>query len=1098
MFVAVSLQNVSNVSKVSNFARTKIGQVAVLRLKNNRFGLLVKDSSKINVENFLSEMENESNKAKYFQIEDASFEEVETAASDLCVIHLHVRASPYPIHLTSPFLTFCLDQQGTVTEMKPVQVIERFTKRDYQYDPEKFFRVVNGFEKENTSYVLICSPFCLARPERDLYGIVVPEWAVVLDFDQAPNQEGHLLNIFKPLHDLHQVERNIFVKTPLDRRLDLNPSNGVCWCAVRGYEDIDKTLSKDGHASWMSSHGHKMRTLIDQLIGHINPNQLVVVCLWDEGHKELLPSLDFLLQYTFSCWGPTKVLFVCSNSSTKSEVLSALVEPLERAGFAVKRDNIFVALPHEMARYVGAKLPSPYRSEDAFQIPRKFYLPEGERTIPDTLPQTIRQAIKGHLQIMYHNTGAAFQSKPEDEDKVREKFYSGSEIDESGLASKIAIEREKMKELKKELKSFLNDKRSHICLTILKAERGAGATTLCLQLLYEYHEKYVCARLLEFYDSLATSIEKINQHSRLPLILFVDSEMAYLQEFNDFKNQAERKSLNLKLLVVESDLLYGQQLSPRKPPIPSFVGTTPVKTVELSRELSSHEVTQLVEQLLKIKKISEEKKNKLNDLKERASRDRALRKFAFFSLTIFGKKFTGLQNYVVYRLRQANELQLEILEFLALTHVYTDFLFPVNSLARLAKTDVVLLERIFSNDDVRELLSPPSSTGKNVRRISFVEVAEELLQQQAKTYKMSHSLYLKDVALRLAKCALSVPRPSKRIDRITRRLYVTSEYGSEKFSPLVRCMRDEDPDVARDMLRELSEVFEKGSSVWAHLLAHLAKYYMIEYNEFPNAIPLIEEAVRENKDDVLLHHIHGDLIRLHVQKLKDQREFSLDEVLRFAIQSSYCFVTVKEKRPLMEHGYSSDALVRKVAMLAAIKSVGGSHFVDFLKVFLNQREDKETSTPFSQEDKYILSLVPESFANLRAVPINEYNAKLKDSLLENLGDLDELKVLCEDLKKSTEGSSDEAWVDVVALKTMSLVYSLEVERKPFEPEEADERIKILEELLTKTNHDEESMKIWIRCARLGSKVPSLKSVRSKIDRWLKTTRRRSPNALFYK
>ena len=200
----------------------------------------------------------------------------------------------------------------------------------------------------------------------------------------------------------------------------------------------------------------------------------------------------------------------------------------------------------------------------------------------------------------------------------------------------------------------------------------------------------------------------------------------------------------------------------------------------------------------------------------------------------------------------------------------------------------------------------------------------------------------------------------------------------------------------------------------------------------------------------------------------------------------------------MEHGYSSDALVRKVVMLAAIKSVGGSHFVDFLRVFVKRKKETETSTPFSLENKYMLSLVPESFANLRAVPINEYNAKLKDSLLDNLGDLDELTLLCEDLKKATKGSSDEDWVDVVALKTMSLVYSLEVERKQLEPEEADERSKSLEELLKKTELDEESMKNWIRYVRLGSKVPSLKSVRIKIDRWLKDTGRRSPNALFYK
>ena len=59
----------------------------------------------------------------------------------------------------------------------------------------------------------------------------------------------------------------------------------------------------------------------------------------------------------------------------------------------------------------------------------------------------------------------------------------------------------------------------------------------------------------------------------------------------------------------------------------------------------------------------------------------------------------------------------------------------------------------------------------------------------------------------------------------------------------------------------------------------------------------------KNKDDVLLHHIHGDLIRLHVQNLKEQEEFSLPQVIRYAIQSSHLFLkTVKEKRPLMEHG----------------------------------------------------------------------------------------------------------------------------------------------------------------------------------------------------
>ena len=100
---------------------------------------------------------------------------------------------------------------------------------------------------------------------------------------------------------------------------------------------------------------------------------------------------------------------------------------------------------------------------------------------------------------------------------------------------------------------FSNDKKIRtFCLTIVKAERGAGATTLWLANYCMSFHKKLCGvlQLLEFHDSLAGNMEKINQHcptSRHSLLL--DSEMANLPEFGDFKNDAERRNLNLKLLI---------------------------------------------------------------------------------------------------------------------------------------------------------------------------------------------------------------------------------------------------------------------------------------------------------------------------------------------------------------------------------------------------------------------------------------------------------------------------------------------------------------------------------------------------------------------
>lgn len=131
----------------------------------------------------------------------------------------------------------------------------------------------------------------------------------------------------------------------------------------------------------------------------------------------------------------------------------------------------------------------------------------------------------------------------------------------------------------------------------------------------------------------------------------------------------------------------------------------------------------------------------------------------------------------------------------------------------------------------------------------------------------------------------------------------------------------------------------------------------------------------------------------------------------------------------MEYGYFLDVLVRKVVMFVVIKLVGGFYFVDFLRVFVKYKKEIEILIFFFLENKYMFFLVLELFVNLWVVLINEYNVKLKDSLLDNLGDFDELKLFCEDFKKVIKGFCDEDWVDVVVFKIMFLVYFLEVERK---------------------------------------------------------------------
>ena len=124
-FVVVALESMEKVLDLVKLFRSEIAQSALLRLSNKRFGILVKDSSELYVEDILSKVEKKMFKSKYFKLESAESEEVEASVRDLCVVRIHLIESPYPIHLTSPFLTFCLDRQGMVKEMEPNILMKR-------------------------------------------------------------------------------------------------------------------------------------------------------------------------------------------------------------------------------------------------------------------------------------------------------------------------------------------------------------------------------------------------------------------------------------------------------------------------------------------------------------------------------------------------------------------------------------------------------------------------------------------------------------------------------------------------------------------------------------------------------------------------------------------------------------------------------------------------------------------------------------------------------------------------------------------------------------------------------------------------------------
>ena len=219
----------------------------VIPVKPERFCIVVENEKDIE-EGFDSKLNEFIKQNKNIIRESITESDLKQCFRQLCMIELKVFRSQYPIHLVKPIDTYVLEL-GNLTKLTIEKLMRRFELgKDSQtkFEIERFLNHVEKFEQPGNSYILIASPFELSSTESDLHGLVLPQWTLAIDFDQHPKQKGHLFHRFKELNDIHQLERERFIKTPHDAKLELNPEHAICWLAVRGYDEVQKTLSKEG------------------------------------------------------------------------------------------------------------------------------------------------------------------------------------------------------------------------------------------------------------------------------------------------------------------------------------------------------------------------------------------------------------------------------------------------------------------------------------------------------------------------------------------------------------------------------------------------------------------------------------------------------------------------------------------------------------------------------------------------------------------------------------------------------------------------------------------------------------------------------------
>ena len=221
----------------------------IIPLEANCFCIVVKDPSKI-PDDFEESLEMwRQNNSDQISKGTLAFNKTKRFLNDLCIVELKVSRSRYPIHMLKPIETHVFQRNGELVEMNFEDIMSRlssFALPESHFDVDKFLEQTHNFDQSGKCHILIASPFMLPEHETYIRGLAIPQWTLVIDFDQQPNEVGHLFHHFDDHHDIIQLERKRIFKTPKHRNLGLNPKHVTCWFAVLGDKEDTDSLLTDG------------------------------------------------------------------------------------------------------------------------------------------------------------------------------------------------------------------------------------------------------------------------------------------------------------------------------------------------------------------------------------------------------------------------------------------------------------------------------------------------------------------------------------------------------------------------------------------------------------------------------------------------------------------------------------------------------------------------------------------------------------------------------------------------------------------------------------------------------------------------------------
>ena len=725
---------------------------------------------------------------------------------------------------------------------------------------KQFIEAVRGFD-EDLTYLLAVDRMS-SEISGPVSGLGLLPWRAVIDFD--PNSESSgLLGLIGGTLGQHRV---IHQAVRGQRQVQRDP--GTHWFFARGLMGREDTLSGDDYRSWLRTYKGELSRQLESVAGSVSPSAVVAVVLWSSA--ELHRELRTLLEEIYANFGEAvEIVVVCDHAS---QPISDAAESIEARFIVMSHRSLVHGLHVHYADRSG-------ESDDA------CVLPSGSGA-PVTLERSDWLWIGEDIDLVHRSLGMDGADSAAD-------YRRGAGISWRDLQLRHDCDREVTGAVRGKVESDLR-RRQTVRINLFH-EPGSGGTTVGRRVAWDLHVSYPVGILRGHVARVcAEKIEKISALTESSVLVVVDGSVHSEREIDDLYEFLKANHASVVLLQVL-----------RRFHAPRVGGS---RQFRLETALTSDEADRFRAV------YTEVLPGKRNELSAVARQSYGLRRSAFFfGLTAFERNFRGLRAYVGERITGIASDQARILIYTAIAHYYGQQSIPTQAFAAvlgLPRSQKLRMEEIFSGDTgpAIDLLAQSERgewrTAHQVIALEIMTQAHAGRRDEGRTWKQALSKWAKEF---VDLCAGSERPASDRLLELLRRIFIyrdnTEVLGTERaaLSQFAQFVEDIPSNHGKaEVLRYLTSRFPQDP----HFRAHLGRLLSLN-GEHAEALRHIDHAISIQRDDHLLHHMKGMILRQLI-RVRTANGVSVLDLIDEAREAACCFEEARRLRPDEEHGYVSE------------------------------------------------------------------------------------------------------------------------------------------------------------------------------------------------